>query len=383
MQNVLKWIDEHVEELKATYKRIHEAPELGLKEVHTAAYLAEELRKAGFEVQENVGGCTAVVGTLKGREPGLVLALRSDMDALPMDETSGLPFASKVAGAAHTCGHDANAAMTLFAAKALAQAGIEKGTLKVVFQPAEEIFAGARLVVQSGAVKDVEEMVGVHLRPIAEAKLGEATPALYHGASRMVRMKIKGKASHGARPHLGVNAVDVAVNIVNGVYSLHMDPSVGHSATATQIISHGTAANIVPAEVDLTFDVRARQNALMNTYLDKITTTAKALAEVAGATVEIEAGGCPAAEYDEKVVADLRESIVAILGKTLPDLGTPGGEDFHYFAIEGNIRTAYLGLGADLTPGLHNADMRFDLDALPLGAKILAHFAASKQGVRK
>ena len=383
MHDVFAWIDAHAAEMQAMYKELHQMPELGLQEVKTSAYLAAALRKAGFAVQEHVGGTTAVIGTLQGAEPGMVLALRSDMDALPMDEKSGLPFASTTPGVAHTCGHDANAVMTLFAARAIAEAGLARGVLKVVYQPAEETFAGARAVLASGAVADVEEMVGVHLRPIAEAKLGEATPALHHGASRMVRIKIHGTASHGARPHLGVNSVDVAVNIVNAVYSIHMDPSIGHSVTATQIISHGSAANIVPAEADLTFDARARQNGLMEVLLAKIIATAEAVAKVAGATVEIDAGGVPAAEYNAAMVASLRESIEAVLGSSLPELGTPGGEDFHYYAIDGKIRTAYLGLGANLTPGLHNADMRFDLSALPLGAKILAHFVAAKQGVRK
>ncbi len=378
MQTVLQWIDDHAKDIEATYKHLHSTPEIANEEVQTAAYLAAELKKAGFSVQENVGTSTGVVGVLTGKEQGPVIALRGDMDALPMQEESGLPFASKIPGVAHTCGHDANCTMTLFAAKAIAEKGLKKGTLKIVFQPAEEVLSGAIDILQSGAIDDVEEMVGVHLRPQAEAVLGTATPALKHGSSHKVRLKIHGTASHGARPHLGVNALDVAVNIVNAVYSIHMNPSVGHSATATQLITHGTAANIVPAEADLTFDVRARQNDLMQEYLEKISRTAKAIAEAAGAGIDIAINGVPSAEYDAKTVAALGESVKAILGDVIPEIITPGAEDFHFYATKGHKRTAYLGLGANLNPGMHAKDMTFDLSALPLGTKILAHFVASK-----
>lgn len=380
MDKVMSWLDGQTQAMKDVYARLHEAPELGMKEVNTAAVLADMLQKAGYEVHVGAEGCPAVIGTLRGTEPGQVIALRADMDALPMTETSGVPWASKVPGVAHTCGHDANMTMVLFAAKAVAAAGLRRGTLKIVFQPGEEVFGGALAIVRSGLVKDVEEMVGVHLRPGSEAKLGEATPAAHHGASRMVRMKIRGKASHGARPHLGINAVDVGVNIVNAIYSIHMDPAVSHSAKVTQFISHGTAANIVPAEVDLSFDVRSRTNSLMAEFMPRIETVARAVAEAFGAEITIQHGGVVAAEYDAAVIASLRSSIEAVLGSSLPEYAMPGGEDFHFFATEGGIRTAYMGLGANLEPGLHNGDMHFDLDALPLGAKILSHYVGSKLG---
>ena len=381
MERITAWIDKHSQSIKDVYASLHEAPELGMVEFKTAAFLAAALREAGYEVHEGADDApTAVIGVLRGAEDGPVIALRADMDALPMTETWNVPWASKVPGVAHTCGHDANMTMVLFAARAVAQAGLKRGTLKIVFQPGEEVFAGALAIVRSGLVSDVQDMVAVHLRPGMEAKLGEATPAAHHGASRMVRMNIRGKASHGARPHLGINAVDVGVNIVNGVYSIHMDPSVSHSAKATQFISHGTAANIVPSEVDLSFDVRSKTNALMADFLPRIEAVARAVAEAAGAEIEIKSGGVVAAEYDDGVIADLRASIDAILGSSLPEYVMPGGEDFHYFATESGIRTAYLGLGANLEPGLHNGDMHFDLEALPLGAKILTHYVGAKLG---
>lgn len=380
MSSYLNWLDTQAEAMSEMYKKLHRDPELGGHEKNTAAFVAGELRRMGFEVLEKVGG-TGVVGTLRGREPGMTIALRSDMDALPMQESSGLPWASRNPGAAHTCGHDANMTMTLFAAEAVARAGLARGTLKVVFQPAEELFLGARALLESGAISDVEEMVGVHLRPAAEARLGQAVSALRHGAARPVTMKIKGKSTHGARPHLGINALDVAVNIVNAVYAVHMNPAVGHSVTATRLNTNSTASNIVPDEAELVLDVRAAQNRLMQELLDTIERTARAIAEAAGASLDISVRGAPAAEYDRSVVDCLTAAIEAVLGQAMEPFSTPGSEDFHYYAVEGNIRTAYLGLGADLVPGLHCPDMHFKLEALPVGAKILARFVADKQGV--
>lgn len=380
MSSYLNWLDTQTDAMRETYKKLHRDPELGGHEEHTAAFVAGELRRMGFEVLEKVGG-TGVVGTLRGREPGLTIALRSDMDALPMRESSGLPWASCRAGVTHACGHDANMTMTLFAAEAVARAGLARGTLKVVFQPAEELFLGARAVLAGGAISDVEEMVGVHLRPAAEARLGQAVAALRHGAARPVTIKIKGKSTHGARPHLGINTLDVAVNIVNAVYALHMNPAVGHSVTATCLNTNSAASNIVPDEAELVLDVRAAQNGLMREFLDKIERTARAVAEAAGAGLEFSVRGAPASEYDPSVVNCLTAAIEAVLGQAMEPFSTPGSEDFHYYAVEGAIRTAYLGLGADLEPGLHCPDMRFNLDVLPIGAKILARFVADKQGV--
>ena len=128
---------------------------------------------------------------MKGQEPGPVFAVRADMDALVFtingqDQTK------------HACGHDANCTMVLSAALEIAKIGIKRGTLKIVFQPAEEVLGGAKALLNSGLLNDIEEMIGIHLRPIQEAGMGQATPALCHGASYVVKAKVKGLASHGA-----------------------------------------------------------------------------------------------------------------------------------------------------------------------------------------
>ena len=374
MSLAVPWLDAHKNDLVETFKRLHAAPELGNQEYNTAAFLAAELRRSGFAVQEKVADATGVIGTLTGPKPGPVLGLRADMDALPLMESSGLPYASRTPGVAHACGHDANMTMVLYAAKALAQAGIARGEIRIICQPAEELLCGALPMVRAGAAAGIDALVGVHLRPLYEMRLGQATPALMHGAARFLTLTIKGLTSHGARPHLGINTIDIGAQIINAIRSIPMDPTIPHSATVTRFVSQGSAANIVPAETMLTIDMRARYNAFIEDYCNKVLRVAQSVAETAGGSLDAHVHGVPAAEFDDALVEDLRRAIVEELGEALPGRYITGAEDFNVFATEGGLRTAVLGLGADLTPDTHKADMRFHLDALGIGAKILARF---------
>ncbi|MFZ7103709.1 MAG: amidohydrolase [Peptococcaceae bacterium] len=364
--DLLKRITDNRTEIFHVFHRLHDLPELALAELETAKYLADALEEAGFEVHRNIGGSTGVVGVLQGREPGPVIALRADMDALPFQikgEQRNI----------HACGHDANCTMVLMAARTIAGGGIKKGTLKVIFQPAEETLKGARIMLASGLLKDIDALYGIHLRPIQEAGLGQATPALCHGSSYIVSAKVKGVASHGARPHLGINAVDGAAAIVHGVNAIKLNPTVPYSVKTTKLIAGGTAHNIIPDEAELTFDLRAQTNEEMEKLLEK---TQKAIfkgAESIGAEAEITyAGGVPGAEYHQDLVKEAASAITTVLGEVLEPIITPGGEDFHFYHTEGKIKTAYIGLGADLTPGLHHPEMSFVLEALIHGTQILA-----------
>ena len=159
----------------ATYDALHAMPEVGFAEFKTSAWLAEKIAAAGFSVTTGVGG-TGIVAVLKGKEPGPVVALRADMDALE-HVVDGKDVC------VHSCGHDAHCTMVLSAAQELAATGITRGTLKILFQPAEEKLFGATRMIEAGALDDVDVVLGIHLRPIQEAKTGQATPALYHGSS--------------------------------------------------------------------------------------------------------------------------------------------------------------------------------------------------------
>lgn len=179
--DMMHWIDNNEQAIIATYKHLHTIPELGHQEFKTSAFLAEELKKAGLEVEEKVDGTTGIIATLRGKEPGLTLAMRADMDCLPWNEETGLPFASTHPGRMHAWwprrqqrNHGA------VGRKNLAQQGIKRGTAKFVFQPAEEILTGARSMIACGKMKGIDEMVTIHFRIQTEVlgqACGEVLPA--------------------------------------------------------------------------------------------------------------------------------------------------------------------------------------------------------------
>jgi amidohydrolase len=227
----------------------------------------------------------------------------------------------------------------------------------------------------------VEEMIGIHLRPSGEAKLGQATPALCHGASYVLEYKIKGSATHGARQHLGVNAVDAAALAVMAVNTVHVDPRVPHSAKVTNLQTDGQAFNIIPDTVHMKLDLRAQSNEVMNELKQKIHRAITTSVESMGANAELTySQGLPASDYDNEMVECAKKAIIEVLGSSMDPIVTPGGEDFHNYKQILNVKSAYIGLGADLTPGLHKPDMHFDLKALALGEKILTKIIENKLG---
>lgn len=363
---IIKIVDEKKDELYKIYDYLHANPEYSWKEFKTSEFIKNKLIEAGFEVTANVNDTTGIIAVLKGKEDGPVYAVRADMDAL-MFNVKGEDKT------VHACGHDANSTMALAAALAIAEKGINKGTLKMVFQPAEEVLGGAESMLESGLLADVDEMVGIHLRPIQEAKFGEATPALFHGASGFVTATLKGLNSHGARPHLGINTIDAGAAVVNAINAINLNPSVPFSVKTTKFVAGGLGSNIIPDKAEMIFDLRAQTNEGMVELLEKTKNAIIYGAKTVGAEAEVEhKGGVPGAAHDQGVIDLTKIAIEKVLGKAMDPIITPGGEDFHYYSTKGNIKTAYIGLGADLTPGLHNVDMNFNKDALLTGAKIIA-----------
>lgn len=363
---ILKIVESLKDEVYSIYNHLHSIPEKSWEEYKTSEFIKGKLEEAGFNVTANVNNTTGIIAVLKGKEDGIVYSVRADMDAL-MFNVDG---AEK---AVHACSHDANSTMALAAALAVARKGIKKGTLKMVFQPAEEVLGGAESMLESGLLSDVDEMVGIHLRPIQEAKLNQATPALSHGASGFMNATIKGLNSHGARPHLGINAIDAGAAIVNAINAIKLNPSVPYSVKTTKFIAGGSAPNVIPDKAEMVFDMRAQTNEAMEELIEKTKQAIINGAKTVGAEVEVEhRGGVPGAAHDKDVVNRTREAIIEVLGEAMDPIITPGGEDFHYYSTKGNIKTAYIGLGADLTPGLHSIDMVYNKEAILTGAKIIA-----------
>ncbi|SKC83523.1 amidohydrolase [Maledivibacter halophilus] len=360
----------YVEEV---FNYLHSIPEIGCNEFKTSKFISGELKKFGYNVMEGFA-VTGLVATLDSGVKGPVLAVRADMDALQF-ELDG----EKVN--IHACGHDANSSMVLATAREIAEKGINRGKIMFVFQPAEEILGGAKEIAKSGVLDEADEIIGIHLRPIQEAKLGEATPALCHGSSQMMKVKINGIAAHGARPHLGVNVIDASALAINAINAVKVDPRVPHSAKVTSINTGDSAYNIIPSSATLALDLRAQTNDVMEKLVEKIKEAINNSVKAIGADAEIEVStGVPAAEYNEDTVNLAREAITEVLGGSLSPIVTPGGEDFHFYTKFLDIKSAYIGLGANLVPGLHSPEMEFDLKALEYGKEILKRIVLKRVG---
>ncbi|QZY94382.1 M20 peptidase aminoacylase family protein [Pantoea dispersa] len=350
------------------YHFLHEIPELGFQEVKTSAYIAGQLEQAGIKVTRGINQTTGIVAEIDSGVPGPVLALRADMDALGH-------VIDGVACARHTCGHDGHSSVVLTAAQELLQEGaIKKGRLKLLFQPAEELGAGALAMIEGGALDDVEMILGFHLRPLEECQVGQATPAVIYSACSTLEATIKGVPAHAARPHLGVNALDAAVQAVQAVNSIHLAPGLTWSVKATRFLCDAGVTNSVPDEARVVWDLRSQENAPMELLKEKVSQAIKHSVAALGATAEVVVlKEMPAAEIDADATALLSAAIVDVLGEQglLAAKTTPGSEDFFYYPVKNpQVKAGFWGLGTNLVPGLHHPQMRFELSSLEIGVKI-------------
>lgn len=385
---------------------IHAHPELSGQEVRTAKLVAEHLKKLGMEVQTNVGG-TGVVGTLRGGLPGKVVALRADMDALPVPENTGLPFASKVKAnylgkevpVMHACGHDAHTAMLMGAAEALAGMKAQlPGTIKFIFQPAEEGAPvepdangkvpsfGAKAMVEEGALKDVQAIYGLHITAnLPSGVVGYRSGPLMAGSDSL-KILVEGRGGHGSSPWNAVDPVVAASQVVLGlqtVVSRQLNISKEPAVITIGSIQGGTRYNIIPDNVEMmgtlrTFDEEMRQDALK-----RITTTAESIAMSSGAKAKVVFG--PVAypvttNPAELTAASLPALKLAVGGKAMIIPKVSGSEDFSEFQKVAPGFFYFLGAppkGADFNKAPSNHSPLFDIDEdqLPVGARTLAALA--------
>ena len=369
-----EYIKNHTAEIMQTWNDLHAIPEWGFKEFKTSAYLQKQLEAHGIKCQQMTE--TGFIAELDSGKPGLTVGVRADIDALPYKNEAGETYYC------HACGHDSHATMALWTMFAMKDLGLVKtGKLRGVFQPAEEIF-GAPSMISAGAGKGLDEFYGVHIRPIQEIRYGKASPALVHGSYAIAEVTIQGTTAHGARPHLGYNAINAAAMIVMSVNSIWLNPAESWSVKVTRIHSGGDVVNIVPDKATLSLDLRAATNPLMDELRTKLQMAVENAAAAAGCTAQLNIGECvPGAEYSPECVEHLKEAIKDVLGEE--NVGapiiTPGGDDFHcYHMADKNLKTAFLALGADATPGLHNPQMTFNHDAMLSGVEILTTALAGR-----
>lgn len=364
---------------------IHEHAETGLDIPVTKAFVIEKLKEYGIEPKECGYGITAVLG--KGG--GKVLLLRADMDALPMPEQSGEEFACPTGKAAHTCGHDFHAAMLLTAAKMLKEnEDILEGTVKFMFQPAEETFEGSKNMIENGILEapKPDAALAYHVSP-GKMPVGIF---MYNSKNTMMysvdgfKIIIKGKGSHGAYPHVGVDPINIGVHVHLALQELiarESDPSKACVLTIGQFKA-GTAANIIPEETILQGTIRTNDNAAREKLVRRMKEVAQKTAEVYNGSAEIEMiSEVPPLICDtdmtNEIVGFMKE--LDIPGLTpYPDVSASASEDFAVIAEKIPSTFMYLSAGYMDERGefpAHHPKARFNEDVCPIGSACLAHCA--------
>jgi amidohydrolase len=398
-------IDAHIDaggkQLVAWRRHLHEHPELGNREVETAKFVAEKLRAMGLTPRTGVAK-TGVVAVIEGGRPGRVVALRADMDALPVKEEVDLPFASKATGTfegktvgvMHACGHDAHTAMLLAAAEALqANRAQLSGKVVLLFQPAEEGVpieeqpAGARLMIQEGVLDDpkVDVVFGLHVFAGMETGRIGVKPGPMLAAADRFEIIIHGRQAHGSKPWSGVDPIVIGSEIVTALQTivsrtqdLTKEPVV---VTVGQFES-GVRNNIIPDSARLVGTVRTFDDAMREDVHARIERIAKNIAEAHGATATAQfETGYPVTSNDADLAVSMRPTLERVApGMVVDARKITGAEDFSFFARRVPGLFVFLGITpeAQCATADSNHSPRFFIDesALPTGAKALANMAA-------
>jgi len=361
-----------------TRRDIHKHPELSFQELRTSSLVAERLGQLGLDVQTGIGK-TGVVATLQGSKPGPTIALRADMDALPIQETGDVPFRSIHDGVMHACGHDGHTAMLLGAAETLTTRRDEiSGSVRFIFQPAEEGHHGARFMLEDGAVEGVDEIYGIHLWNYQEFGTVGVKPGPIMAAADEFEMDIHGKGGHGAAPQGTVDTVVVAAHLITAlqtIVSRNTNPIESTVVTVGQI-NGGSNFNIIADTVKLRGTARAYEESNRQLIKTRMAEIIKGIETTFNAQIDFRyKDGYPPTINDEAVTEKLLQAAQKVVGE---GAGYPylsmGGEDFSYFAQA--VPGCYFLIGSaptDREPlSVPHHCSHFDIDerALLVGASI-------------
>ena len=352
--------------LTEIFAHLHENPEISWKEYKTTDFITSLLKQEGYDVYTFPNSTGLYVEIGQGKP---VIGLRTDMDAL-WQEVDGEMRAN------HSCGHDAHMTMVIGVLLLIKKLKPQfTGTLRVLFQPAEEKGEGALSLVEKGLVDDTDYLFGVHLRPFQELEDGTFSPALHHGASMMIAAEIYGVEAHAARPHLGKNAIEIGSSLVEALKSIHIDTMIPYSVKVTKFHAGGESGNIIPGKAFINLDVRAQTNDGMEELVKDIRRIVDAVCKLYDAKIVLKVlMDIAAAQVNEEAKDILEHAIIQSVGheNVSPPLFTPGGEDFHFYSKQRpTVKTTMLGVGCNLTPGLHHPNMTFNRDRLITGVEIL------------
>jgi amidohydrolase len=381
---------------------IHQHPELSNREFRTSRLVAKHLERLKLDRVRTEVAYTGVVGVLKGGLPGPVVALRADMDALPVTEELDLPFASKVrttyngleVGVMHACGHDAHTAILMGAAEILASMRQQlPGTIVFIFQPAEEgppleEGGGARMMIEQGALTNPapQAIFGLHVGfagPVGT--IGYRSGALMGDESNF-RILIRGRQTHAAKPWAGVDPITVAAQLVLALQTIpsrQLDQTSGASLISIGTIHAGTRRNIIPDEVELTGTFRTLNAALVDDALDRIRRTSEAIARSAGAKVTVDiVKELPITYNDPALTERMTPSLARLVGAEGLRIAPPvlAAEDFAFYQQKIPGLFFYLGISDPVADPLSvepNHSPRFYIDerALAIGVRAMASLA--------
>ena len=357
---------------------LHAHPELAYEERRTAAFVADRLRSFGLEPIEGLAG-TSVVAVLRGRGgDGPMIALRADMDALPIPEANTFAYASREPGKMHACGHDGHTAMLLAAAELLAADPAFAGTVVFVFQPAEEGGGGARRMVEEGFFErfPVRELYGMHNWPgLPVGQFAVHSGPVMAGTERF-RIALRGRGTHAAMPHLGDDVVAAGAALVQAlqtVVSRRVDPLQAAVVSVTQFHA-GHAFNVIPEEAELAGTVRAFAPELFSRIREELERIGRGVAAAFGLSFRIEWDeGYPPTINTAAEAARCAEAAAALVGAPNVRRNEPpsmGAEDFAYMLAA--RPGAYLFLGTGPGAGLHHPAYDFNDAAAPIGASFFA-----------
>lgn len=370
------------DEMVVIRRDLRRNPELAFQEKRTASIVAAYLREWGYEVTEGVGG-TGVIGVLRGTTPGRVVGLRADMDALPMPDEIDEEYRSVNDNIAHTCGHDVHTTNLLGVAKVYSLIGLERGTLKLIFQPAEEIGAGAKAMIDAGALHDppMDLMAGLHVAPaLRVGKFGTSNAKFSGAAVDIFELEVTGKGGHAAHPHLAIDAVMITAQVLvalQQIVSRQIDPLDSVVLSVGQI-QGGTKGTILPNTVTVNGTVRTLIPATREEMPKRIEQIASNVAAAFGGTVRLTYDRVTPSVQNDQTAKDLLHQVVSeLFGEEALVYRNPsmGGEDFAYFSQE--VPSVFFNLGTSTgestSLGLHTTKFNVDEEAMRYGMTVLSY----------
>ncbi|MGO4567520.1 M20 aminoacylase family protein [Rhizobium sp. 2YAF20] len=355
----------YLDEIIALRRDLHQYPELAFQERRTSKIIASKLSSWGYEVATGIAG-TGIVATLKRGSGEKRIGIRADMDALPIEEATGLDYASNNPGVMHACGHDGHASILLAAARYLAETGNFNGTLRLIFQPAEEIGAGARRMISEGLFErfPVDAVFGLHNWPgVPTGQFGFVEGAAMASVDQ-ANIRIVGKGGHGAEPHRAIDPVLASASFITALQSVvsrNVDPQEMAVVTVGSIHA-GSASNVIPESVELKLTMRAFNERVREQLKERIPALARAQAESFGALAEVDYRlGFPALTNHREETAFAREVAIDTFGGAKVEIDfkpRTASEDFA-FMLQAQPGS-YLFVGNGDSAPLHSAHYNFD-----------------------